>query len=52
MYLYTADCLIVFHKLIIIIYLFTAIGLFILHVNKTRNWLLLNLNRESYMRSM
>ena len=28
------------------------VAVVILHVNKTRNWLLLNLNREGYMRSM
>jgi len=28
------------------------VAVVILHLNKTRNWLLLNLNRESYMRRM
>jgi len=28
------------------------VAVVILHVNKTRNWLLLNLSREGYMRSM
>ena len=28
------------------------VAVVILHVNKTRNWLLLNLNWEGYMRSL
>jgi len=28
------------------------VAVVILHVNKTRNWLLINLSREGYMRSM
>jgi len=28
------------------------VAVVILHVNKTRNWLLLDLSREGYMRSM
>jgi len=28
------------------------VAVVILHVNKTSNWLLLNLSREGYMRSM
>ena len=28
------------------------VAVVILHVNKTRNWLLLNLSQEGYMRSM
>jgi len=31
---------------------FHPVAVFILHVYETRNWLLLNLSRESYMRSM
>ena len=48
------DCLI--NIIIIFIYLLQLgcypVAVVILHVHKTRNWLLLNLRREGYMRSM